>query len=74
MILMEQVAPENDHELTNDFSEIQVASEFLVMLMHQQGKERTAQQFNQLAKDGGFDDINFFPIKNGLYIIELWKK
>lgn len=71
---MEKVVPENHaDEVTNDLSVMQVLYEFSTMLMYHTAKDRTAEQMVELAKAGGFNGTNFFPIKDRLHIIEFIK-
>ncbi|KAK4755813.1 hypothetical protein SAY87_009570 [Trapa incisa] len=73
LLVVEILAPENSNN-DEDLSENAMVSEFYVMLLNLHGKERTAEQYDELARAGGFAETKFFHIWDGLHVMEFLKK
>ncbi|KAK4798790.1 hypothetical protein SAY86_031116 [Trapa natans] len=71
LLVVEILAPQNSNN-DEDLIENAVVSEFYVMFLNL--KERTAEQYDELARAGGFAETKFFHIWDGLHVMEFLKK
>ncbi|KAK9267510.1 hypothetical protein L1049_009938 [Liquidambar formosana] len=72
VIVVEFVIPE---ELGNNADSLNsTASDYLMMVWLPGAKERTMAEFDDLAKIAGFAETKFFPIGQGIYVMEFYKR
>ncbi|KAK9267109.1 hypothetical protein L1049_009528 [Liquidambar formosana] len=72
VIVVEFAIPQQQGNHTDSLDAI--ALDFFMLVYLPGGKERTTAEFDDLAKAAGFAETKFFPIAQGIYVMEFIKR